>query len=238
VISVELDRLVRGRLSAKLAKFADRIERMSVRFSDVNGPRGGVDVVCRAKVVVSGLPSVVVDAQAETDVLAFGQVADAVERAVRRALERAGKGRRGHSWKGDSGRKRAGARPEASASRAAPPDAGSLIGRRVGRGPDNLKAALDRPEKRRRDGSVDTASPGVSATDRKAGGNSTARRNTLRSAPRATATLEDSRQTTPSRKSTRKSANRAKSGTNLQKKALARTTSSTARARRARAARA
>ena len=45
----------------KLGKFATSIERVSVRVTDTNGPRGGVDQVCNVKVVLSGLPSVVVE---------------------------------------------------------------------------------------------------------------------------------------------------------------------------------
>ncbi|HTN87572.1 MAG TPA: hypothetical protein VL242_28005, partial [Sorangium sp.] len=50
---------VRQSLGAKLGRFAPRIERLTVRFTDVNGPRGGVDVACDVKVVLSGRPSVV-----------------------------------------------------------------------------------------------------------------------------------------------------------------------------------
>lgn len=113
-----------------------------------------------------------------------------------------------------------------------PSDDGSVIGRRVGRDSSKLKAALDRPEKRRRDQPVDTSAPGVSASDRKAGYGSTARRNTKARTTKATATLEDSRQDRPSRKSTRKSANRAKSGTGRERKALAASSSPSARASR------
>lgn len=113
-------------------------------------------------------------------------------------------------------------------------DDGSVIGRRVGRGASNLKAALDRPEKRRRDQPVDTSAPGVSASDRKAGYGSTARRNTKARTTKATATLEDSRQDRPSRKSTRKSANRSKSGAGRERKALAASSSPSARASRSR----
>jgi hypothetical protein len=222
-ISDELDGHVRKRLAARLGGFADRIERLTVRFEDVNGPRGGVDVACRGKVVLSGLPSVVVETRAETDRLAFGLLVTALTRAVRKTLDRAPKPRGGRAEKGS---------PESEAGPPAdvPPDAGSVIGRRVGRGAANLAAALDRPEKRRRDLPVDTAAPGVSATDRKAGYGSTARRNTKARTPKATATLEDSRQPRPSRKSTRKSANRAKSATNIQKKVVAATSSPGARA--------
>jgi hypothetical protein len=222
-LSDEVDSYIRKGLTAKLGKFADRIERLTVRFEDLNGPRGGVDVVCRAKVVLSNLPSVVVNARAKTDRLAFGRVANALTRAVRKALDRTPEPGRERSRKGSA---QSVARPQIDV----PLDPGSFIGRRVGRGVDNLKAALDRPEKRRRDVPIDTAAPGVSATDRKAGGVSTARRNTKARTSRATATLEDSRKARPSRKSTRKSANRAKSATNIQKRVVAATTSAKARA--------
>ena len=37
----------RGKLDLKLAKFASSIERVDLRVFDLNGPRGGVDQVCR-----------------------------------------------------------------------------------------------------------------------------------------------------------------------------------------------
>ncbi len=113
----------------------------------------------------------------------------------------------------------------------------SLIGRRVGQGAANLERALERPEKQRRDTPVDTALPGVSATDRKAGGGSTARRNSKRNTARATSALEDSARDRPSRKSTRKSANRAKPDSNLTRRQLRKIRSPSARAARASAQR-
>jgi putative sigma-54 modulation protein len=49
---------IRHRLGRRLGKFGRSIERVSVRTEDVNGPRGGVDRVCRIKIVLKGLPSV------------------------------------------------------------------------------------------------------------------------------------------------------------------------------------
>lgn len=67
-----------------------------------------------------------------------------------------------------------------------------------------------RPPRPRRDVPVDTSLPGISATDRKAGGGATARRNKSKSAGKsAVYALEDSATGKPSRRSTRKSANRA-----------------------------
>lgn len=117
------------------------------------------------------------------------------------------------------------------ATQAEPGDPGEIIGRRTGRGRAAVRRALARPEKARRDAYVDTSRPGVSATDRRAGDNMTARRNTKARAPRATAALEDSR-TKPSRKSTRRSANRAKLSQGKERTALARAISPSARAQR------
>jgi len=51
---------IRRKLGMRLGKFASSIERVTVRAGDVNGPRGGVDQECSVKVVLSGLPRVVV----------------------------------------------------------------------------------------------------------------------------------------------------------------------------------
>lgn len=125
--------------------------------------------------------------------------------------------------------------PKSRSSKRNPPDdLGSIIGRTVGHGPDDVADALDRPEKDRRDAYVDTSQPGVSESDRKAGGGHTARRNTRKKPSRATAMLEDSR-TRPSRKSTRRSANRGKTSQGKERTAVAQSVTPKARAARARA---
>jgi putative sigma-54 modulation protein len=79
---------IRRKLGRKLGKHALDIERTSVRVEDVNGPRGGVDKRCRIKVVVSALPSVVVEAQHESLHAAIDGALDRVQRAVRQTLKR------------------------------------------------------------------------------------------------------------------------------------------------------
>ena len=79
---------IRRRLGEKLGKYASSIERVTVRVRDVNGPRGGVDLLCRIKVVLSGLPSVVVEHQAALLQPALTRALTGVERAVRRTLQR------------------------------------------------------------------------------------------------------------------------------------------------------
>jgi CBS domain-containing protein len=89
---VELDQndraYIRQTLGMKLGKYATSIERVSVRLRDVNGPRGGVDQVCRIKVVLSGLPSVVFQSQAASLKDAINGALTGVERAVRRRVQR------------------------------------------------------------------------------------------------------------------------------------------------------
>jgi hypothetical protein len=117
-----------------------------------------------------------------------------------------------------------GSKPVAKKSTDSVPD-GSLIDRRVGHGSKNVGAALAR-----RRSIPDTSAPGSSASDKRAGRGSTAARNTLARAPKATAMLEDSAKTRPSRKSTRRSANRTKQGTELTHKTTMKNVSPSARA--------
>lgn len=66
------------RLRFALTRFQDRMHRISVRLSDVNGPKGGVDKCCLVRIKSNGLPDIVVtDTEADLYV--------AVDRAVDRA---------------------------------------------------------------------------------------------------------------------------------------------------------
>jgi hypothetical protein len=227
-IDPTLEGYVRDRAGRKLGNYALNVERVSVRFEDVNGPKQGIDIVCRIKVVLSGIASAVVEERAATPREAFNRAIDRTQRAVKRDLARAGR---------RSPRARQPARASgraAPAPRAKPsPKDGSLIGRRVGRADENLRRAAARPEKLRRDVPIDTAAAGQSATARRAGGGSTAARNTKRPAAGATSALEDSAQDRPSRKSTRRSKHRSKRDSNLRRRETRAVRAPSARAARA-----
>jgi hypothetical protein len=203
---------MRAKLGARLGTFALQIERVTARFKDLNGPRGGVDTECHLQIVMVARPDLVVRERAVDARRAFDGACRSAARAVKHSLDRAGRSA------GRGGPGRTGRTLDVEAAREKPnatPAEGSLIGRRVGSTKAKLARAAARPEKDRRDAYVDTAQPGVSASQRRAGGGSSARRNTKGRTPRAAAALEDSAQARPSRVSTRKSANRARSGQKL-----------------------
>jgi hypothetical protein len=90
--------------------------------------------------------------------------------------------------------------------------------------------------KRPQDKPVDTSAPGVSVTNKKGGGSETGDRNrSAHAAKKASYALESSEEGTPSRKSTRRSANRIKPDSQLKRRQTRATTSPKAQATKAKA---
>ncbi|MGH8396812.1 MAG: HPF/RaiA family ribosome-associated protein [Gammaproteobacteria bacterium] len=79
---------IRRKLGRKLSKYEGSIERVSVRIEDVNGPRGGNDKRCRIKVVLRGLPSIVVEQQHSALQAAIDGALGCAGRTVTRQLQR------------------------------------------------------------------------------------------------------------------------------------------------------
>lgn len=80
---------VEHRLRFALTRFQDRVARIAVRLTDVNGPRGGVDKRCHLQVRLSGLPGIVIqDTEADLYV-AVDRATDRAARTLGRYLERA-----------------------------------------------------------------------------------------------------------------------------------------------------
>jgi hypothetical protein len=61
---------------------------VTVRLTDTNGPRGGIDQVCNVKVVLSGLPSVVIERREMVLRAAIDAALRAAEQAIRRSVGR------------------------------------------------------------------------------------------------------------------------------------------------------
>jgi ribosome-associated translation inhibitor RaiA len=182
-LGASLKRTIRAGLGRKLGPHAARIERVTVRLVDLNGPRGGADdISCEIKVVLAGAPSVVIKERGATPAAAFDQALPRIARVLRKDL-----------------------------------------GRRGGSGRDARRAASRRPAAR-------------AARPARADGLGTARRNLRKPGSRMTAVLEDSASARPSRKSTRKSANRGKTSQGKERTAVAKAVSPQARRARARPA--
>lgn len=85
----EVDRdTVERKLARRFTKFARSVERVTARFEDVNGPRGGIDKLCRIKVVLAGLPSVLVEERHDAARPALDLALERAVRAVRRSIQR------------------------------------------------------------------------------------------------------------------------------------------------------
>ena len=76
------------RLRFALACFDDRIQRVAMQLSVINGPRGGKDKRCYLQVMLAGLSEVVI-ADIEADLyVAIDRAIDRASRTVARKIER------------------------------------------------------------------------------------------------------------------------------------------------------
>ena len=211
---------VRDRLERVFDRYPHRVARIAVRGRDENGPKGGIDQVCRISIVLPGFDDVIVEKRGATPQLAFDAAFASARRVLRRLQDR--RPLRTRSAPAASARSARIVKPVATGVRRANAEEGSLIGRRVGRSAEKLRKVAERPEKKRKDAWVDTAQPGTSASDRRVGAGATARRNTKLATRGMASALEDSAKDRPSRKSTRKSKNRQLQDGNLRLRATGR----------------
>ncbi len=76
------------RLRFALTRCDDHIQRVAMRLSDINGPRGGADKRCHLQVVLTGLPNVVIE-DIEVDLyVAIDRATDRAGRTVVRKIDR------------------------------------------------------------------------------------------------------------------------------------------------------
>ncbi len=84
-VSRKLKEYVSRRVASAFDRFADRIRRVHVRLEDVNGPRGGRDIVCKVRVQLHPRGSLLI-AERRSD--PFRAVAHAAQRAAHHASKR------------------------------------------------------------------------------------------------------------------------------------------------------
>src|SRR5262245_8432007 len=91
---VPLDPKLRERipsvLTRMLERYARNVTRVAVRFEDINGPRGGIDTVCRIDMSVKGTDAIVAEARGLDATRAFRSASGRARTALRRAMERRG----------------------------------------------------------------------------------------------------------------------------------------------------
>jgi len=80
--------LVERRLKFALARFGSKIGKIAVNLCDENGPRGGVDKMCRIVVKVHRARDVVIIDRDADIKISISRAAERVGRAVARSIER------------------------------------------------------------------------------------------------------------------------------------------------------
>lgn len=79
---------VRQRLHFAFDRIGERIQRVLVRLSDVNGPRGGADKRCQIQIHLDKLPEVVIEDTQSDLYAAVDRAAERAARTVTRRLSR------------------------------------------------------------------------------------------------------------------------------------------------------
>ena len=79
--------LAQARLSAALTHFAPRVRSLTVRLTDLNGPKGGVDKKCLVTIRLRAPRlTIVLEDTAEDAAVAIARIADRASRTVARAV--------------------------------------------------------------------------------------------------------------------------------------------------------
>ncbi len=82
------EQTIKRQLATRLAHASELAQRATIRFEDVNGPKGGVDKICRLKITLRGIPPIVVEKQAATHDVAFARAIGPAGTAIDKALKK------------------------------------------------------------------------------------------------------------------------------------------------------
>lgn len=83
-----IDSHIKQKLEPMIHHYGDRIIKISVHLSDVNGPKGGIDKHCHMHIDLQKMPTVVIEDSEENLYAAIDNCSHRAERAVRKTLER------------------------------------------------------------------------------------------------------------------------------------------------------
>jgi hypothetical protein len=84
----ELKNHIERRLSFAVGRFAARVQKLTVRMTDINGPRGGIDKHCRIAIDLFPRGTVMLEDRGENPFVLVTDMAKRAGRTVRRELER------------------------------------------------------------------------------------------------------------------------------------------------------
>ena len=87
--SAAVDR-IQSRTLSLLSKFGDRIKSIDLKVEDVNGPRGGIDKLCRVMVKLKRKADVVITSQDQKLSRAISAAIERASRSVNRQIDRRG----------------------------------------------------------------------------------------------------------------------------------------------------
>ncbi len=77
------------RLRFALSRCSEPIRRVVMQLSDINGPKGGVDKRCHLRLVLDGLPDIIIDDTEADMYVAIDRAADRAGRTLTRRIARA-----------------------------------------------------------------------------------------------------------------------------------------------------
>ena len=76
------------RLHFALSSFDEHVQRVVMRLSDINGPRGGADKRCQLQVILNGMPDIIIE-DTEADLyVAIRRATDRARRTLARRIDR------------------------------------------------------------------------------------------------------------------------------------------------------
>jgi len=83
-----LSNYAKRRLNFALTSKSEHLNKVTMRLSDINGPRGGADKCCRIQIQLTGIPDIIVE-DTELDMYtSIDRACDRVSRTVVRKLGR------------------------------------------------------------------------------------------------------------------------------------------------------